>query len=199
MDARPVVIGPSMPDQLRRITRALLSVSDKSGLIEFARALSRHGIALVSTGGTAKMIAEAGLTVQRRVGPYRLSRNDGRPGQDPAPEGAWRTAGDPRRCHACGVDARSRHRADRSAGGQSLSVRGDGRERRGLRRLRREHRHRRAGDDPRGREEPQRRRRGGRHGRLRPRARRTRGPRRRDHARAAQGAGAEGLCAHCGL
>ncbi len=53
-----------MPDQLRRITRALLSVSDKSGLIEFARALSRHGIALVSTGGTAKMIAEAGLTVQ---------------------------------------------------------------------------------------------------------------------------------------
>ena len=53
-----------MPDQLRRIARALLSVSDKSGLIEFARALSRHGIALVSTGGTAKAIAEAGLTVQ---------------------------------------------------------------------------------------------------------------------------------------
>jgi phosphoribosylaminoimidazolecarboxamide formyltransferase/IMP cyclohydrolase len=50
--------------ELRRITRALLSVSDKSGLIEFARALSGHGIALVSTGGTAKAIADAGLKVQ---------------------------------------------------------------------------------------------------------------------------------------
>jgi phosphoribosylaminoimidazolecarboxamide formyltransferase/IMP cyclohydrolase len=49
---------------LRRIARALLSVSDKSGLIEFARALSRHGIELVSTGGTAKAIAEAGLKVR---------------------------------------------------------------------------------------------------------------------------------------
>jgi phosphoribosylaminoimidazolecarboxamide formyltransferase/IMP cyclohydrolase len=52
-----------MPD-LRRITRALLSVSDKSGLIEFARALAGHGIELVSTGGTAKAIAEAGLPVR---------------------------------------------------------------------------------------------------------------------------------------
>ena len=44
------------------------------------------------------------------------------------------------------------------AGGQSLSVRGDGREGRRLRRLRREHRHRRPGDDPRRRQEPRRRR-----------------------------------------
>src|ERR1043165_6158277 len=49
---------------LRRITRALLSVSDKSGLIEFARALAAHGIELVSTGGTAKAIADAGLRVR---------------------------------------------------------------------------------------------------------------------------------------
>jgi phosphoribosylaminoimidazolecarboxamide formyltransferase/IMP cyclohydrolase len=48
----------------RRITRALLSVSDKTGLIDFARALSAHGIDLVSTGGTAKAIADAGLKVQ---------------------------------------------------------------------------------------------------------------------------------------
>jgi phosphoribosylaminoimidazolecarboxamide formyltransferase/IMP cyclohydrolase len=47
----------------RRVTRALLSVSDKSGLIEFARALAGHGIDLVSTGGTAKAIAAAGLKV----------------------------------------------------------------------------------------------------------------------------------------
>jgi phosphoribosylaminoimidazolecarboxamide formyltransferase / IMP cyclohydrolase len=48
----------------RRITRALLSVSDKTGLIDFARALAGHGIELVSTGGTAKAIAEAGLKVR---------------------------------------------------------------------------------------------------------------------------------------
>jgi phosphoribosylaminoimidazolecarboxamide formyltransferase / IMP cyclohydrolase len=53
-----------MTDQFRRITRALLSVSDKSGLIEFARALALHGVELVSTGGTAKAIAEAGLKVR---------------------------------------------------------------------------------------------------------------------------------------
>jgi phosphoribosylaminoimidazolecarboxamide formyltransferase/IMP cyclohydrolase len=40
-----------------------LSVSDKSGLIEFATALAGHGIELVSTGGTAKAIAAAGLKV----------------------------------------------------------------------------------------------------------------------------------------
>ncbi|MDO9062216.1 MAG: bifunctional phosphoribosylaminoimidazolecarboxamide formyltransferase/IMP cyclohydrolase, partial [Bradyrhizobium sp.] len=53
-----------MTDQPRRVTRALLSVSDKTGLIEFARALAGHGIELVSTGGTAKAIAAAGLAVK---------------------------------------------------------------------------------------------------------------------------------------
>jgi phosphoribosylaminoimidazolecarboxamide formyltransferase/IMP cyclohydrolase len=52
-----------MTDHPRRVTRALLSVSDKSGLIEFAKALAGHGIDLVSTGGTAKAIAAAGLKV----------------------------------------------------------------------------------------------------------------------------------------
>jgi phosphoribosylaminoimidazolecarboxamide formyltransferase / IMP cyclohydrolase len=51
-------------DQLRRVTRALLSVSDKSGLLEFARALALHGVELISTGGTAKAIAEEGLKVK---------------------------------------------------------------------------------------------------------------------------------------
>src|SRR3984957_18361222 len=50
-----------MTDHPRRVTRALLSASDKSGLIEFARALVSHGVDLVSTGGTAKAIAAAGL------------------------------------------------------------------------------------------------------------------------------------------
>ncbi|MCF8476902.1 MAG: bifunctional phosphoribosylaminoimidazolecarboxamide formyltransferase/IMP cyclohydrolase [Pseudolabrys sp.] len=47
----------------RRISRALLSASDKSGLIGFARALADFGVDLVSTGGTAKALQEAGLTV----------------------------------------------------------------------------------------------------------------------------------------
>jgi phosphoribosylaminoimidazolecarboxamide formyltransferase/IMP cyclohydrolase len=52
-----------MTDTTRRVARALLSVSDKSGLIEFARALAAHDIDLVSTGGTAKAISAAGLKV----------------------------------------------------------------------------------------------------------------------------------------
>ena len=52
-----------MTDHPRRVTRALLSVSDKTGLIEFARALAGHGVDLVSTGGTAKAIAAEGLKV----------------------------------------------------------------------------------------------------------------------------------------
>ena len=50
-------------DQLK-IYRALLSVSDKSGLVDLGRALARHGIELVSTGGTAAALREAGLAVR---------------------------------------------------------------------------------------------------------------------------------------
>jgi len=49
---------------LRRVRRALLSVTDKTGLVEFARALAGHEIELVSTGGTARALREAGLTVR---------------------------------------------------------------------------------------------------------------------------------------
>jgi phosphoribosylaminoimidazolecarboxamide formyltransferase/IMP cyclohydrolase len=52
-----------MPDQVRTIRRALLSVSDKSGLVEFARALSKAGAELVSTGGTKRALTDAGLKV----------------------------------------------------------------------------------------------------------------------------------------
>ncbi|MFC7395803.1 bifunctional phosphoribosylaminoimidazolecarboxamide formyltransferase/IMP cyclohydrolase [Chelatococcus sp. GCM10030263] len=52
-----------MPDHPKHITRALLSVSDKTGLVDFARRLVELGVALVSTGGTRKAIAEAGLPV----------------------------------------------------------------------------------------------------------------------------------------
>jgi phosphoribosylaminoimidazolecarboxamide formyltransferase/IMP cyclohydrolase len=46
-----------------KVLRALLSVSDKNGLIELARALARNGVELLSTGGTAKALREAGLSV----------------------------------------------------------------------------------------------------------------------------------------
>jgi phosphoribosylaminoimidazolecarboxamide formyltransferase/IMP cyclohydrolase len=45
------------------IRRALISVSDKSGLIELARGLARHGVELLSTGGSAKALVDAGFTV----------------------------------------------------------------------------------------------------------------------------------------
>jgi phosphoribosylaminoimidazolecarboxamide formyltransferase/IMP cyclohydrolase len=48
----------------KRIRRALLSVTDKTGLVEFAQALAGYGVELVSTGGTARALREAGLAVK---------------------------------------------------------------------------------------------------------------------------------------
>ena len=45
------------------VQRALLSVSDKSGLVEFAQALAANGVEIVSTGGTAKALMAAGISV----------------------------------------------------------------------------------------------------------------------------------------
>jgi phosphoribosylaminoimidazolecarboxamide formyltransferase / IMP cyclohydrolase len=50
------------------VRRALLSVSDKSGLVDFATFLNGQGVELVSTGGTAKAIADAGLPVREVSG-----------------------------------------------------------------------------------------------------------------------------------
>jgi len=52
-----------MTSHPRRITRALLSVSDKTGLVDFATALAGYGVELISTGGTAKALKEAGIEV----------------------------------------------------------------------------------------------------------------------------------------
>ena len=46
-----------------KIHRALLSVSDKSGIVDFARSLHALDIEIISTGGTAKMIAKSGIPV----------------------------------------------------------------------------------------------------------------------------------------
>jgi phosphoribosylaminoimidazolecarboxamide formyltransferase/IMP cyclohydrolase len=49
---------------MAKITRALISVSDKTGVIELARELARHGVEILSTGGTAKLLRDAGLTIK---------------------------------------------------------------------------------------------------------------------------------------
>src|SRR5215813_9478189 len=46
------------------IKRALISVSDKTGLVDFARRLARHQIEMLSTGGTAQLLRDAGLDVR---------------------------------------------------------------------------------------------------------------------------------------
>ncbi len=50
--------------EFRKIRRALISVSDKSGISEFANALAGFGVEIISTGGTAKSLRENGLTVR---------------------------------------------------------------------------------------------------------------------------------------
>src|SRR5262245_31853795 len=62
-----VVLDPIMPgtSMLRPIRRALLSVSDKTGLVDFARELvTMYGVELIATGGTKKALADAGLPVK---------------------------------------------------------------------------------------------------------------------------------------
>ncbi len=57
-------IGNAGATGAKPIRRALLSVTDKTGLVDFARALKSFGVELVSTGGTAKALREAGLAVK---------------------------------------------------------------------------------------------------------------------------------------
>src|SRR5271154_4138701 len=52
------------PTDFRKIRRALLSVTDKTGLVKFARVLASFDVDLVSTGGTARALREAGLSVR---------------------------------------------------------------------------------------------------------------------------------------
>jgi len=50
--------------ELRKISRALISVSDKTGVVDFARSLAEMGVKIISTGGTARTLREAGLDVR---------------------------------------------------------------------------------------------------------------------------------------
>ena len=159
---------------------------------------SARGVELISTGGTAQALRDAGLPVRDVARADRLPRDARRPGEDAAPDGARRPA---RACattpeHAAALDD-VRHRDDRPARRQPLPVRGDGGGRRRLRRLHREHRHRRPGDAALGGEEPRA------SSPSSPTSRTTRpllaeldAQRRRHHARLPPGAGADRLRPH---
>ena len=137
-----------------RVQRALLSVSDKTGIVEFARGLSALGVEIVSTGGTGGGAARGGARGPRDRGLHGLSRDHGRAGQDPAPEALRRAARAARRRGAHGRRGRARGRVRRSRVREPLPVRGDRPPaRRDRARGHREHRHRRPDDDPRRGEE----------------------------------------------
>ena len=59
-EPQPPAVAPLAPGEVR-IQRALLTVSDKRGLVDFARGLVELGVAIVSTGGTARELEEAGI------------------------------------------------------------------------------------------------------------------------------------------
>src|SRR5258708_26840476 len=62
MSATPRYVPSPTPD-LARIERALISVSDKEGLVELGKALAGYGVEILSTGGSAKALRDAGLKV----------------------------------------------------------------------------------------------------------------------------------------
>ena len=61
-DPAPAANAPG-PGRRRPVRRALLSVSEKTGIVDFGRALSQLGVEIISTGGTAKLLAQAGVPV----------------------------------------------------------------------------------------------------------------------------------------
>ena len=102
------------------VRRALLSVSDKTGLIPFASKLVSLGIELISTGGTAKALAAAGLPVTEVSSVTGFPEiMDGRVKTlHPMIHGGLLGVRSDTR--ACGGDGRACHHADRASGGQSL-------------------------------------------------------------------------------
>ena len=116
--------------ELRKIARALLSVSDKAGLADFAKALAGHGVEIVSTGGTAKALKDAGLKVidvSELTGFPEMM--DGRVKTlHPKVHGGLLAIRSQQRTHR--RNDRARHQADRSRRGEPLPVRSHRRERR---------------------------------------------------------------------
>jgi hypothetical protein len=146
--------------------RALLSVTDKQGIVEFARGLVGARLRAAVDRRHRRALPTPGCSDRgRRL--HRLPRDDGRAPEDAAPEGARRPARRAATTGAPGGDGSARHRPDRRAVRQPLPLPRDGAQaRHRAQRDRRADRHRRAGDDPQRREEPPERRRRRRPGRL---------------------------------
>ena len=175
------------------VERALVSVYDKIGLADFVRRLAARGIEIVSTGGTAKLLREAGIAVRDvsdLTGWPEMLGGRVKTLHPKVHGGILFRRGD---AGDRAADRRTQNRADRSGGRQSLPLRSHGRETGSdARRADREHRHRRAGDGAVSREEFRKRRGSHRPGRLRRRRRRNRGARRSESRDAAR-AGAQGV------
>ena len=86
------------------IKRALISVSEKTGVVDMAKGLEALGAEILSTGGTAKVLREAGVTGHRCRGLYRLTGNSRWPGQDTPPEDSWRLTWTPFGAGPCRAD-----------------------------------------------------------------------------------------------
>ncbi len=155
----------------RPIRRALISVFDKTGLIRLAKGLHDAGVDIVSTGSTAKTIADARYSSDTGGVRHRFSRSARRSGQNVciriSTPACWPTRDCPRTCSAL---AEARDRAVRVGRRQPVSVHGNRRLRRERGRVRRADRHRRTLHGARRRQEPSERRGGSRPAGLRRRA-----------------------------
>ena len=108
---------------MSKVERALLSVSDKSGIVELARALAAAGVQIISTGGTAKLLEKERVKVTEVSAHTGFAEMlDGRVKTlHPKIHGGLLARRDDR--GASRRDPRRRHRADRPRGGQPLSLR----------------------------------------------------------------------------
>ena len=102
--------------------RALLSVSDKTGLVDLGRGLVARGFELVSTGGTARALREAGLPVTDVAAVTGLPGDARRPGQDAPPADPRRDPGRPP-ARRPSPPARRPRRSPRSSSSSSTSTR----------------------------------------------------------------------------
>ncbi len=130
-----------------KIKRVLVSVTDKTGVADFARALvDEFGAEIISTGGTARALKEAGVPVTPIDDVTQFPEMmDGRVKTlHPRVHGGLLAKRDNAAHMAAG--GRARHPDDRHGGGEPLRLREDGGQRRRLRHLHREHRHRRSVD-----------------------------------------------------
>ncbi len=153
---------------MANIQRALISVTDKAGLVDFAKALAGFGVELALDRGDGQAATRRGAEGRPGVRLHRPAGDPRRSCEDAAPQGAWRPLGDPRQRRAPEAARRARVRPDRHGRRQPLPVRSHRREAAGdVRRRDREHRHRRPGDDPFGGEESRFRHRDRRSRRLR--------------------------------